>query len=175
MLCSYDLDAATSRRRSTIASQRRLQPTGSGTTKRSEVSSPSGASIAPQTCIRSIQKDRNHDAVMRIGGEAPRRRAHSKPRLKDHVQGRVAATSVRHLLVATKRRANCRIFSRPCLQASRYVAGRRSRPARTSPVVTSRQSAMRSFRASATIIVLRVPPRASAVRFRYHSANTLSF
>jgi transposase InsO family protein len=26
---------------------------------------------------------------MRIGGEAPRRRAHSKPRLKDHVQGRV--------------------------------------------------------------------------------------
>jgi hypothetical protein len=33
---------------------------------------------------------------MRIGGEAPRRRAHSKPRLKDHVQGRVAATSVRY-------------------------------------------------------------------------------
>jgi hypothetical protein len=62
-----------------------------------------------------------------------------------------------------------------CPQASRHVAGRRSRPARTSPVVTSRQSAIRSFRASATIMVLRVPPRASAVRFRYHSANTLSF
>jgi hypothetical protein len=61
-----------------------------------------------------------------------------------------------------------------CSQAS-HVAGRRSRPARTSPVVTNRQSAMMSFRASATIIVLRVPPRASAVRFRYHSANTLSF
>jgi hypothetical protein len=60
-----------------------------------EGGSPSGASIAPQTCIRSIREDRNHDAVMRIGGEAPRRRAHSKPRLKDHVQGRVAATSVR--------------------------------------------------------------------------------
>src|SRR5262249_57936341 len=40
-----------------------------------EGSSPSGASVAPQTCIRSIREDRNHDAVMRIGGEAPRRRA----------------------------------------------------------------------------------------------------
>jgi hypothetical protein len=49
-----------------------------------EGSSPSGASIAPQTCIRSIREDRNHDAVMRIGGEAPRRRAHSKPRLNGH-------------------------------------------------------------------------------------------
>src|SRR5262249_19955724 len=45
-----------------------------------EGSSPSGASIAPQTCIRSIREDRNHDADMRIGGEAPRRRAHSKAR-----------------------------------------------------------------------------------------------
>src|SRR5215831_12166342 len=45
-----------------------------------EGSSPSGASIAAQTCIRSIREDRNHDAVMRIGGEAPRRRAHSKAR-----------------------------------------------------------------------------------------------
>jgi hypothetical protein len=45
-----------------------------------EGSSPSGASIAPQTCSRSIREDRNHDAVMRIGGEAPRRRAHSKGR-----------------------------------------------------------------------------------------------
>jgi hypothetical protein len=60
-----------------------------------EESSPSGASIAPQTCIRSIHADRNHDAVMRIGGEAPRRRAHSKSRLIDHVQSRVATTSVR--------------------------------------------------------------------------------
>ena len=34
----------------------------------------------------------NHDAVIRIGGEAPGRRAHSKPRLNDHVQSRVATT-----------------------------------------------------------------------------------
>src|SRR5256885_13167504 len=64
-----------------------------------EGSSPSGASIAPQTCIRSIREDRNHDAVMRIGGEAPRRRALSKPRLEDHVQYRVPVTvDVEYLL-----------------------------------------------------------------------------
>src|SRR5262252_10386909 len=47
-----------------------------------EGSPPSGASVAPHTCIRSVAEDRNHDAVMRIGGEAPRRWAHSKPRLE---------------------------------------------------------------------------------------------
>src|SRR4051794_41436136 len=39
----------------------------------------------------------DHDAAMRIGGEAPGRRAHSEPRLEGHVPGRVAATSDRHL------------------------------------------------------------------------------
>jgi hypothetical protein len=62
-----------------------------------------------------------------------------------------------------------------CVFEAGGYAGRRSRPAGASPVVTSRQSAIRSLRASATIMVLRVPPRASAVRLRYHSANTLSF
>jgi hypothetical protein len=42
------------------------------------------ADRAPRTCIRPTREDRNHDAVMRIGGEAPRRRVHSKPRYKDH-------------------------------------------------------------------------------------------
>jgi type IV secretion system protein TrbF len=51
------------------------------------------ADRAPRTCIRPTREDRNHDAVMRIGGEAPRRRAHSKPRCKDHSPHRVAATS----------------------------------------------------------------------------------
>ena len=49
-----------------------------------EGSSPSGALRAPRTCIRPTREDRNHDAVMRIGGEAPRRRAHSKPRREGH-------------------------------------------------------------------------------------------
>src|ERR1700740_1317671 len=33
--------------------------------------------FARQTCMRSIREDRIHDAAMRIGGEAPRWRAHS--------------------------------------------------------------------------------------------------
>jgi hypothetical protein len=54
-------------------------------------------------------------------------------------------------------------------------AGRKTTPSSGSPVVTKRQSAMTSLRASATIIVLRVPIRLSAVRARYHSASALSF
>jgi hypothetical protein len=42
-----------------------------------------------------------HDAIMRIGGEAPRRRAHSTPRHESHVGTRVAATSNRHRQTAT--------------------------------------------------------------------------
>jgi hypothetical protein len=38
------------------------------------------ANIAPQTCIRQALSEPNHDAVLRIGGEAPGRRAHSKSR-----------------------------------------------------------------------------------------------
>jgi hypothetical protein len=48
-------------------------------------------------------------------------------------------------------------------------------PSSISPVVTKRQSAMSSLRASATIIVLRVPARRSAVRAWYHRASALSF
>ena len=54
-------------------------------------------------------------------------------------------------------------------------AGRKTTPSSVSPVVTKRQSAMSSLRASATIIVLRVPTRLSAVRARYHNANALCF
>src|SRR6267378_7712055 len=44
-------------------------------------------------------------------------------------------------------------------------------PSKVSPVVTKRQSAIISLRAKATIIVLRVPRRLSAVRARYHRAS----
>ena len=54
-------------------------------------------------------------------------------------------------------------------------AGRKTTPSSGSPVVTKRQSAMSSLRASATIMVLRVPTRLSAVRARYHNASALSF
>ena len=54
-------------------------------------------------------------------------------------------------------------------------AGRKTTPSSVSPVVTKRQSAMSSLRASATIIVLRVAPRRSAVRAWYHRASALFF
>jgi len=56
-----------------------------------------------------------------------------------------------------------------------YDAGRRTMPSDASPVVARRQSAMSSLRASATIIVLRVLPRLSAVRAANHWAKALSF
>jgi hypothetical protein len=45
-----------------------------------------------------------------------------------------------------------------------YATGRKTTPCGTWPVVTRCQRAMSSLRASATIIVLRVLPRPSAVR-----------
>ncbi len=61
------------------------------------------------------------------------------------------------------------------LSAFSRHAARKTTPAGTSPVVTMRHSAISSFLASATIRVLRVLPRASAVRARYHCASALSF
>src|SRR5882724_3847963 len=54
-------------------------------------------------------------------------------------------------------------------------AGRNLRPSVISPVVTSRHRAMSSLRASATIMVLRVVRRPSAVRSRNQRASRLSF
>ncbi len=54
-------------------------------------------------------------------------------------------------------------------------AGRNTTPCGTSPVVANRHSAMRSLRASATIIVLRVLARPSAGRASNHLARALSF
>ena len=52
--------------------------------------------IAPQACIRWTRGDPDHDAAMRIGGEAPGRRAHSSMRHESHRKARVTATSDRH-------------------------------------------------------------------------------
>lgn len=54
-----------------------------------------------------------------------------------------------------------------------HEAGRSTMPSGVTPVVTRRHSAMSSLRASATIIVLRVP-RVFSVRCRYHLAKALS-
>ena len=67
------------------------------------------------------------------------------------------------------RRRNCSFDS--SFRAAAHPAGRRTTPSGASPVVTSLHSAISSFLAKATIMVLRVPPRASAVRARYHRAR----
>ena len=104
----------------------------------------------------------DHDAVMRIGGEAPGRRAHSRKRYRHHGLLRVTATPDRQ----RRRTISCSSGSAcPCLHLSAPPhAARKTTPAGTSPVVSIRHSAISSFRARATIMVLRVQPRASAVR-----------
>ena len=110
---------------------------------------------AAQPCIRLIREDRNHDAVMRI------------------------AAGHRHLGSSS---------AIPCTGLPKWLswlslsfcavahdAGRRTMPRGVSPVVTSCQRAMSSLRATATIIVLRVLPRPSAVRASNHWARALSF
>jgi hypothetical protein len=73
------LCAGRTRRRFQAASwqPRARRHAGCGRDDTSEGSSLSGhEELAPQPCIRWVT-DPNHDARMRIGGEAPRRWAHS--------------------------------------------------------------------------------------------------
>src|SRR5216683_3555737 len=107
---------------------------------------------------------------MRIGGEAPRRRTHSRNRFQNHGLLRVTATSDRHRTMT--------MFCSSASESSSFLsllphAARNTTPAGTSPVVTRRHKAISNLRARATIIVFRfLPP---SVRVRYHWANALSF
>jgi hypothetical protein len=115
----------------------------------------------------------DHDAAMRIGGEAPS----GGPILYRGDEAIVRhGTSPPRIVSAA--RCGCAAEVRAvqlCYAPARQGVGRRATPAGTSPEVTSLHKAMSSFLASATIMVLRVPPRVSAVRARYHCAKTLSF
>ena len=117
--------------------------------------------------------DPNHDACMRIGGEAPRRRTHSVERHQSHGETRDPATSNRH------RRPVASVWTGPKLSGvlsarSLHCAERRATPSGTTPSRTKCQSAISSLRARATIMVLR-EPRAFSVRARYHCARALLF
>src|SRR5262245_65942121 len=96
----------------------------------------------------------DHDAVMRIGGEAPGRRAHSRNRCQHHGLLRVTATSDRDRIPTVSS------SSAPSFVLSDFFphAARNTTPAGTSPVVTRRHKAISHFRARATIIVLRFLP-----------------
>ena len=64
--------------------------------QRTEGSPPSGAKDRAAT-LYSVGPTRepDHEAAIRFGGEAPRRRAHSNERFNDHVPARVTTTSDR--------------------------------------------------------------------------------
>ena len=125
--------------------------------------------------VGSVNPD--HDAVMRIGGEAPGGGPILSVGIKCQVRIRFPATSDRQFgSRAESQRERRMVLSGMLVPVSSFQnAGRKTTPSSDSPVVTKRQSAMISLRASATIIVLRVPLRLSAVRARYHNASALSF
>ena len=79
-------------------------------------------SIAPRPCIRWVQ-DPNHDALMRIGGEAPRRRTHSFFRRKP--RGAIGTPPPRTVIGNRSQLngpgRNCR-----CLQATTSISLRRA-------------------------------------------------
>ena len=114
---------------------------------------------------------------MRIGGEAPG----GGPILSVGIKVPGSNTASRHLGSTIRQRAE---NQRERRNGAEWYArsgkpfqddGRKTTPSSGSPVVAKRQSAMISLRASATIMVLRVPLRLSAVRARYHNASALSF
>ena len=121
--------------------------------------------------MRSVRLEPDHDAVMRIGGKAPG----GGPILPVGI-GAMSATGSRHLgsSIGSPERQGARRIGKKMLSPGTFQpAGRKMTPSDVSPVVTKRQSAISSLRARATIMVLRVPLRLSAVRARYHRASAL--
>jgi len=118
---------------------------------------PRAQNFAPQPCIRQGPSNPNHDAVIRIGGEAPRRRIHSFSRHRGHRGATDNATSngigepwVRCAGTLKPDAGKTRVIAA-------HAAARSVMPSGTEPVVAKRHNAMSNFRASATIIFLRVP------------------
>src|SRR5437764_785254 len=121
--------------------------------------------------------DPDHDAVMRIGGEAPGGGPILSVGIRCQVRIRLPATSDRQFGSRAEKARERRMGADCCGRSGKPVqdAGRNTPPSNGSPVVTKRHSAMISLRASATIMALRVPQRLSTVRARYHNASALSF
>jgi hypothetical protein len=135
--------------------------------------------------------DPNHDAVMRIGGEAPRRRAHSLRRRASHaclgsppprtIMGRPSSTCRREApnlawLSAWQRRLTLPDAAPPLAGPRRWSpAAKEPAPAKAGGDEQLARQSLPLRRQGATIMVLRVAPRASAVRARYHCASALSF
>ena len=112
--------------------------------------------------MRQVRSDPDYDAVMRIGGKAPGGGPILVVGVTVPCLAPVPATSDRQS--AVRLNASSRRIIKMLVPEAFQAAGRRTTPSNVSPVVTKRQSAISSLRASATIIVLRVPTLLSAVR-----------
>src|SRR6266446_1065163 len=88
--------------------------------RRSEGSSLSGADQSRHNLVCGGSKDPNHDAVMRIGSEAPKRRTHSFPRHKSQGTSRDSATSNRHRRPVSSGRTRPETVG--CLQRPPFIA-----------------------------------------------------
>src|SRR6266576_3216816 len=91
-------------------------------------------------------RDLDHDAVMRIGGRAPERWAHSTSRPESHSWVRVTTTSDRHRCPR-----HLGVEARKACLFRRLQAGRIATPTNVSPVFTKRHNSISSLRAMATI------------------------
>src|SRR3974377_2292169 len=114
-----------------------------GSEWRSEGSPLAGAINRATTLYPVGPRDPNHDAVIRIGSEAPKRRTHSSSRHES--QG--ALPGFRHLEPSSAPIPSGR--NRPklsrCLSTSFvHCAGRKTTPSGTTPSRTSRQRAIRN-------------------------------
>ena len=122
------------------------------------------------------RNDPDHDAVLRIGSEAPRRRAHSAQRHESH--GFRGTPPPRTVIGDPSpwcgSRRSCQAIGDVHSIARVHYAARMATPSGTTPSRTSRHNAIRSLRASATIMVLRAFG-ACSVRRRYHCARALFF
>ena len=150
-------------------------PAVSANNVNSEGSSPSGAKIAR---ILVFGRSVRIGTMMQSCASAAKLRG-SGPILHRGMEAMDGASGHRHLgsLSAARwmsRQTGC-LAAVLVFPAIAQAAGRKTTPSGTSPVVTRRHSAMSSLRASATIIVLRVLPRPSAVRASNHCARALSF
>ena len=89
----------------------------------------------------------------------------------------MAQTGTRHLEIVIGDPSQADGLGRNCWMPSAtcvYCVGRRTTPSGTTPSRTSRHKAIKSLRAKATIMGLRVP-RAFSVRARNHCAKAVFF
>ncbi len=133
-----------------------------------EGSLPWGASIAPRPCIRlglhgTLTMKQSMASAARLRGGGPILSTALEP---------WSCSGHRHL--ESLRLGLPRQATRRATTLSRVqVVGRSVTPTGMSPMVTMRQSAISSLRASATIIVVLRAPFGPSVRARYHCASAL--